>query len=126
MSIECTTSANNTVTCLYSAGVSDTAVGEPHSSQNFAVGRNSAAHLEQANAAVMRPTIGRSPAKSGLFAAIHRLAGHAVRQDGGHTVALVDAVTLSVTLDARGAPKHSRAQQPGSGVDQRGHPDELI
>jgi hypothetical protein len=36
-----------------------TAVGEPHSSQNFAVGRNSAAHLVQANAAVMRLTIGR-------------------------------------------------------------------
>ena len=53
MSIECTTSANSTVTCLYSAGVRGTAVGAPHSSQNFAVGRNSAPHLAQVNAAVI-------------------------------------------------------------------------
>jgi hypothetical protein len=53
LSIECTTSANSTVTCLYSAVVPDTAVGDPHSSQNFAVGRNSAPHLVQLNAAVM-------------------------------------------------------------------------
>src|ERR1700677_64596 len=53
MSIECTTSANSTVTCLYSAGVRDTAVGDPHSSQNFALSRNSAPHLVQANAVVM-------------------------------------------------------------------------
>jgi hypothetical protein len=53
MSIECTTSANRTVTCLYSAGVLGTAVADPHSSQNFALGRNSAPHLMQANLAVM-------------------------------------------------------------------------
>jgi len=53
MSIDWTTSANSTVTCLYSAGVPDTAVGVPHSSQNFAVGRNSAQHFVQVNAAVM-------------------------------------------------------------------------
>src|SRR5271163_1534229 len=53
MSIEPTTSANSTVTCLYSAGVPDGVVGDPHSSQNFAVGRSSAPHLMQANAAVM-------------------------------------------------------------------------
>jgi hypothetical protein len=29
ISIECTTSANNTVTCLNSAGSGDTAMGEP-------------------------------------------------------------------------------------------------
>ncbi len=53
MSIECTTSAKRTVTCLYSAGVGVAAVGEPHSSQNFAVGRNSAPHLAQVTAAVI-------------------------------------------------------------------------
>jgi hypothetical protein len=52
-SIECTTSAKSTVTCLYSAGVPDTRVGDPHSSQNFAVGRNSEPHVMQVNAAVM-------------------------------------------------------------------------
>ncbi len=58
MSIECTTSANSTVTSFYSAGAPGAAVGDAHSSQNFAVGRNSAPHLVQANAAVMRLTIG--------------------------------------------------------------------
>src|SRR5271166_5044947 len=77
MSIECTTSANRTVTCLYSAGVAGTAVGEPHSSQNFAVGRNSVAHLVQANAAVMRLTIG--------------LTGRAVRQHVRDPAGPIDA-----------------------------------
>jgi hypothetical protein len=58
ISVECTTSANRTVTCLYSAGVVGTDMGDPHSSQNFAVGRNSAPHLVQANAAVIGPRIG--------------------------------------------------------------------
>ncbi len=61
MSIEPTTSANSTVTCLYSAGMPDTGVDrnpEPHSSQNFAVGRNSEPHLMQFNAAVTGSTIG--------------------------------------------------------------------
>ena len=35
MSIECTTSANSTVTCLYSAGVVAVATAAPHSLQNF-------------------------------------------------------------------------------------------
>ena len=55
MSIERTTSANSTVTCLYSAGVGDTAVGDPHSSQNFALGRNSVPHVAHATATVMPP-----------------------------------------------------------------------
>ena len=37
MSIECTTSANSTVTCLYSAGVVAVATGAPHSLQNRAI-----------------------------------------------------------------------------------------
>jgi len=48
-----TTSANSTVTCLYSAAVPDTAIGDPHASQNFALDRNSAPHALHANAAVM-------------------------------------------------------------------------
>ena len=55
ISIERTTSANTTVTCLYSAGVDATVVGEPHSSQNFAVGRNSEPQLVQFNTAVTGP-----------------------------------------------------------------------
>ena len=38
MSIECTTSANNTVTCLYSTDGLARATGVPHSLQNLAVG----------------------------------------------------------------------------------------
>ena len=44
MSMECTTSANSTVTCLYSADFGGAVMGEPHSSQNFAVARNSVPH----------------------------------------------------------------------------------
>ena len=40
MSIECTTSANNTVTCLYSADRVAGARAVPHSLQNLAVGRH--------------------------------------------------------------------------------------
>ena len=34
MSIECTTSANNTVTCLYSADAAACVIGVPHLLQN--------------------------------------------------------------------------------------------
>ncbi len=43
-SIECTTSANSTVTCLYSADAEVAVTCDPHSSQNFAVARSSAPH----------------------------------------------------------------------------------
>src|SRR4051812_17326918 len=43
MSIECTTSAKSTVTCLYSAWLS-AATFEPHASQNRAPSRSSAPH----------------------------------------------------------------------------------
>ena len=67
--------------CLYSADVPvGAAIGAPHSSQNFALGRNSAPHLVHATAAVMPPLpipgttipIGphkrASPAENGLLA----------------------------------------------------------
>ena len=41
MSIEWTTSANNTVTCLYSAGFAAEDTAAPHSLQNLAVGDSS-------------------------------------------------------------------------------------
>ena len=44
MSIECTTSANNTVTCLYSADRVAGARAVPHSLQNLAVGLDCAPH----------------------------------------------------------------------------------
>jgi hypothetical protein len=44
MSMECTTSANSTVTCLYSAGFEAAETAVPHSSQNFALDRSSAPH----------------------------------------------------------------------------------
>jgi phage/plasmid primase-like uncharacterized protein len=38
---------------LYSAGVPDSAIGDPHSSQNFAPGRDSAPQVKHANAGLM-------------------------------------------------------------------------
>jgi hypothetical protein len=92
MSMECTTSANSTVACLYSAGVLGTAVGVPHSSQNFALGRNSALHLTQLNTAVMRLTIRRSPMTGGAIRWHPWLDGHAVGQ-AARSLVLIDAAT---------------------------------
>jgi hypothetical protein len=44
MSIECTTSANNTVTCLYSADRLSCVTGAPHSLQNLEFGGSSVPH----------------------------------------------------------------------------------
>ena len=44
MSIECTTSANSTVTCLYSADVAAGLTGAPHSLQNLDFGGSSVPH----------------------------------------------------------------------------------
>ena len=44
MSIECTTSANSTVTCLYSAASADAMSGDPHASQNRAPSCGTAPH----------------------------------------------------------------------------------
>ena len=44
MSIECTTSAKKTVTCLYSAGVVAVVIGAPHWLQNLAFAPSSAPH----------------------------------------------------------------------------------
>jgi hypothetical protein len=54
MSIECTTSANSTVTCLYSAGFEAAETAVPHSLQNFALDRSSAPHVMHVRVAVMR------------------------------------------------------------------------
>ena len=53
MSMECTASANSTVTCLYSAGTARTAIEDPPSSQNFAVARSSVPHVAQADPAAI-------------------------------------------------------------------------
>ena len=52
MSIECTTSANSTVTCLYSAAASDWPIGEPHPWQKRALSSGSVPHTEHAVAAI--------------------------------------------------------------------------
>jgi hypothetical protein len=103
MSIERTTSANSTVTCLYSAGVADTAFD-----------RNSAPHLTQANGAIMRPTIGRSPAAASTIRGIRPL----VERVFCHYADLVGLVSASALVGARDAPHDGRAQQPGRGVDE--------
>ncbi len=61
-SIECTTSANNTVTCLYSAGFAASAMGVPHSSQNLAPARSPVPHAAHSvGAAVWAETSPLSP-----------------------------------------------------------------
>ncbi|WP_245847204.1 hypothetical protein [Mycobacterium szulgai] len=49
MSIECTTSANTTVTCLYSADLVARVSRLPHSLQNFPVGLDGAPQEPQIN-----------------------------------------------------------------------------
>src|SRR4029077_115138 len=55
MSIECTTSANNTVTCLYSADRLTCVTGAPHSLQNFEFGGSSAPHHPQSSPVAVSP-----------------------------------------------------------------------
>ena len=59
--MECTTSANSTVTCLYSAGVVAVATAAPHSLQNFAFGGRSVPHDPHTKAAAVisrgQPTV---------------------------------------------------------------------
>ena len=53
MSIECTTSANNTVTCLYSAGFGAEVTAAPHSLQNLADALSSVPHDPHNSAAAV-------------------------------------------------------------------------
>src|SRR5258705_12068528 len=53
MSIECTTSANSTLTCLYSAGSAAAETAVPPSSQNFALPRSSVPHVTHTTAATV-------------------------------------------------------------------------
>jgi hypothetical protein len=61
MSIEWTTSANRTVTCLYSARVSASWTGEPQPWQNRAFSRGSVPHVRHAAMAVIRPSADPGP-----------------------------------------------------------------
>src|SRR5215813_14327194 len=56
MSIDRTTSANSTVTCLYFAVSTETAVGAPHSPQNLAFSRSPVPHPPHATPVVTRPS----------------------------------------------------------------------
>src|SRR5271166_1675705 len=96
MSIERTTSANSTVTCLYSAGVVAAATAAPHSLQNFEFGASSVPHDPHTTAAAVisrgqptvvprhyrvtagQPTCAISPLRSG-----QRVARHAAPRGGG-------------------------------------------
>jgi hypothetical protein len=55
MSIECTTSANNTVTCLYSADWLACVTGVPHSLQKLAVGLDSMPQEPQSSPVAVSP-----------------------------------------------------------------------
>ncbi|MGO9031468.1 hypothetical protein, partial [Mycobacterium sp.] len=61
MPIDPTTSANNTVTCLYSAGVVAVATATPHSLQNFEFGGSAVPHDPHTRAAAVisrgQPTV---------------------------------------------------------------------
>jgi hypothetical protein len=96
MSIERTTSANRTVTCLYSAGVVAVATAAPHSLQNFEFGGSSVPHDPHTKAAAVmsrgqptvvprhyrvtagRPACAISPLRSG-----QRVARHTAPRGGG-------------------------------------------
>jgi hypothetical protein len=69
MSIECTTSANSTVTCLYSAGLVSGLIGEPQEWQNRASSSGSVPHVPHVVAVVIRFAADPSPpsAKDKLF-----------------------------------------------------------
>ena len=72
MSIERTTSANRTVTCLYSAWLPGTPIGDPHSLQNLAVALTSVPHVRHAVAAVIRPSAGPPVSRFTSIGARHR------------------------------------------------------
>src|SRR5271169_4131960 len=55
MSIECTTSANSTVTCLYSADRLTWVTGVPHSLQNLAIAPNCVPHDPQNSPVAVSP-----------------------------------------------------------------------
>src|SRR6185312_17251529 len=62
MSIECTTSANRTVTCLYSAAVAAGLTGAPHALQNLEFGGSSAPHdPHDSPVAVSAPRLSSTP-----------------------------------------------------------------
>src|ERR1700757_4245651 len=67
MSIERTTSANNTVTCLYSAWESRSVTGAPQPSQNRAPSRGSVPHARHVVAPVIRPSTASRPRSSSCF-----------------------------------------------------------
>src|SRR6476619_2629506 len=80
MSIECTTSANSTVTCLYSADRLTRATGAPHSLQNLELGGSSVPHdPHDSPAAVSAPRL--SPAPSTLVS-FHRCSAMSVISPG--------------------------------------------
>ena len=72
-SIEWTTSANSTVTCLYSAWVSGSDIGEPQLPQNRAPSRGSVPHVRHAAMAVIRPSAARGSGVSRVLPRIGRL-----------------------------------------------------
>src|SRR5271156_3521041 len=61
MSIEWTTSAKRTVTCLYSAWVSASLSGEPQLWQKRAFSRGSVPHVRHAATVVIRPSADPGP-----------------------------------------------------------------
>jgi hypothetical protein len=69
MSIEFTTSANSTVTCLYSAGLAAALIGEPQEWQNRAFSSDSVPHVRHVVAVAIRLAADPSPrsAKDKLF-----------------------------------------------------------
>src|SRR6187549_3794154 len=85
MSIECTTSANSTVTCLYSADRLTCETGAPHSLQNLEFGESSVPHeLHDNRAAVSAPFAsppGSTSASFHLYSAMFALLQWCFRDD---------------------------------------------
>src|SRR5829696_7534309 len=84
MSIDRTTSANSTVTCLYAAAVTEAISCDPHSSQNRAPSRGTAPHDRQTSAA------GETASSAGPVA----LTDIAIRPAYGVSYAAIGKVTI--------------------------------
>src|SRR6476620_1795261 len=108
MSIECTTSANNTVTCLYSAVAATT--GAPHSKQNFAVAPSCVPHdAQHRSTSVIRV---RPSPRSSTSIWCHRWSGNV--SDIGQCVDLLQVV-LKRVVDESG--RECRGAARGQGLE---------
>ena len=82
MSIECTTSANRTVTCLYSADLAADVIGAPHLLQNRESAGSSVPHEpHDSPAAVSAPRASSTPISCHCWSTMSVLSPHHKRHE---------------------------------------------